>query len=114
MMCWFCTWGWPLAIKEIYLRYRNVVGVTALHYGPAHIVWDDENFYRESIEFCLKECARREDYDLTMVELDAVKQSLLELRELPDRILCPRPDFDPCEDAPEDFPPPPDLEMESR
>lgn len=32
-----------------------------MHYGPAHIVWDDGNFDDESIKFCMSESYKAVD-----------------------------------------------------
>ena len=53
-ICWYCYWGWPKQIAEIYKKaLKELDGYSApLHFGPAHIVWDDENF--DSGEWCLE------------------------------------------------------------
>jgi hypothetical protein len=82
MICWFCHWGWPKPIAEIYQRaVRDLNGDSGpLHFGPAHIVWEDENF--DSARWCLD---RFDDYrgDCTDSELAIVERSLVELNALP-------------------------------
>jgi hypothetical protein len=104
MICWYCYWGWSKPVKDIYNKYINIAGESAMHYGAAHIVWDDENFEREHIKWCLDnfEIGKREDS--TDEENKATKQSLIDLLELPDDILCPEPeDYDGIH--PENYPP---------
>ena len=58
-ICWHCAWGWANEVADLYESidptgfYEGV-----LHFGPSHIVWDDENFDDESIDFCLSECGK--------------------------------------------------------
>jgi hypothetical protein len=106
--CWYCTYGWPKQIADIYHRHEPTAGESAMHYGPAHVVWDDENFERESVQWCLDHF---DDYrgDHSNEALEAVRKSLVELLELPDDVLVPRPDYD--NEHPDEFPPPPGMEM---
>lgn len=100
-LCWYCHWGWPAPVAEIYRRYADIYGGEALQYGPAHIVWADENFDRGSIQWCLDHWDeyRRDD------GCDAIRQSLVELLAIPDEIRDPRPpEYD--GEHPERFPPP--------
>ncbi len=114
MVCWYCYWGWPKPVADIYLEARKVVGEAALKYGPGHIVWGDENFNWESVEWCLEHFddpryQNSEDWSAEVKEV--VRSSLKKLLELPDDILDPEPeDYDDNSD-PGDFPPPPNLEM---
>ena len=74
-----------------------------MHYGPAHIVWDDENFERHNVQWCLDHFDEYKG-DHGETELAAVRQSLLDLLALPDREreACPA-DYD--EEHPEKYPP---------
>lgn len=107
-MCWYCYWGWSKPVKEIYNKYAEIAGESAMHYGPAHIVWEDENFEREHVQSCLDHTEWWADAmtDYSIEELLAVKQSLLALLMLPDEILAPAPSayYDSNED-PSKFPP---------
>lgn len=112
-ICWYCYWGWAKPVFDIYAAAQvklvalNKDAMSALHYGPAHIVWEDENF--ELAEWCL------ENFDnhtgtLSKEELDIVRWSLEELAKIPLETRCPEPkDYD--EEHPENYPPPKDVEM---
>lgn len=103
MICWYCYWGWSTPVVEIYRRALEAAGMSALHYGPAHIVWDDENFDRESVQWCLDHFHEYcEDYP--DAELQVVKDSLTALLALPDAVRDPRPD-DYDNEHPAQFPP---------
>lgn len=110
-VCWFCHYGWPKPIADIYDRHIKVAGESAMHYGPAHIVWDDENFERKHVQWSLDHFDEHRG-DHTDEELSAVRASLVELLALPDSVLDPVPDFD--GDDVERFPPPPGMEMVHR
>lgn len=86
-MCWYCSHGWHPKVQEIHDRYEAIAGESAMHYGPAHIVWDDENFEREHVQWCLDEGMKTFGGDFTKDELDAVRASLVELLALPDDVL---------------------------
>lgn len=103
MICWYCHWGWSKSVAEIYDRYIDVAGESAMHYGPAHVVWDDENFEREHVQWCLDHFDEyRGDHE--EAELAAVRQSLMDLLALADDVLAPEPeDYD--GEHPEQFPP---------
>lgn len=104
--CWYCTHGWPVKVRAIYDQYAALAGRTAMEFGPAHIVWSDENFDRESIQWCLDHFGDYDD-DLDPRQRAAVRASLLELLALPDEVFDVIPaDFGP-DDDPEDYPPKP-------
>lgn len=102
MICWYCYWGWPKPVAEIYREALNRLGgnESPLDYGPSHIVWADENF--DSVEWCLEhfdECRR----DYTDEELAVVRWSLEEMAKIPLEIRNPWPeDYD--GEHPENFP----------
>lgn len=124
--CWFCHWGWPKALSDIYKRavadiealpykhrsgapglcqYRD--GDDVLQFGPTHCLWSDENF-GGSLEFELKEC---DNYDysqeeaMTPQEIAIVRRSVLEVLALPDDVRNPVPaDYD--NENPKNYPPP--------
>lgn len=105
--CWHCHWGWSKAVHDIYRKYAQIAGEPAMLYGPAHIVWADENF--DSAQWCLDHFDEyRDNHGET--ELAAVKQSLLDLLQVPpnQRNPCP-PDYDGSH--PENYPPIPGVEM---
>ena len=108
-MCWYCYWGWLKPVADIYDKALNDLGDydSPLHFGPAHIVWEDENF--DSAEWCLKHFEKyRGDHSAT--DLAIVKRSLEELAALPLSVRCIKPeDYD--DEHPELFPPPDGIEM---
>lgn len=119
MICWYCYWGWPKAVANIY----DANGGPDLDYGPGHVVWADENFDDESIEFCLKECdewAARpfpdDGSNSDQFRLAIARQSLVELLGVPESVRVPRPDYFELEieTSPEIYPPPPDFPMVKR
>ena len=102
-MCWYCYWGCSLEVQAIYDKHVAVAGESAMDYGPAHIVWGDENYQRESVQWCLD---RFDEYQHGHgdAELAAVRASLVDLLALPDHILDPeREDYD--GEHPENYPP---------
>ena len=104
MICWYCFWGWSKEVVDIYEKYIDVAGESAMHYGAAHIVWDDENFEREHVQSCLDTFDEWKREDSSEQENEAVRQSLLDLLKLPDNILAPEPsNYDGIN--PEDYPP---------
>jgi hypothetical protein len=87
---------WPEPVAAIYDRALMVGGESAMLYGPAHIVWHDENFDTDSIQWCLDhfvewcldhfiEHSRPDKH--TAEQLVAVRQSLVELLALPTPVL---------------------------
>ena len=75
-----------------------------MHYGAAHIIWEDENFKRHHVQWCLDHFDQYKHEDSTDAENEAVRQSLLELLALPDDVLAPEPeDYDGVH--PEAYPP---------
>jgi hypothetical protein len=114
--CWYCYWGWPKQVADIYARaVADLDGDSSpLEFGPSHIVWSDENFEESNIRYCLGACddpkqgERYSDHELTIV-----RRSLAELLAIPESIRCCEPaDYD--EERPANFPPPAGLEMVKR
>lgn len=82
-ICWDCYWGWPKAVAEIYDRACKDLGDEdgqALHYGPAHVVWEDENWH--SAECCLEHFDEYAE-NLSESEKVIVRRSLKELAAIP-------------------------------
>ena len=116
MECWYCHWGWPKPIMDIYDKALAALrdlpdigdGEIALLYGPAHIVWEDENF--QSAQWCLDNFDeyRGNHSDAAMA---IVRTSLKELL-LVDKEFKSEPDAyfdasaDDSEADPHDYPPP--------
>jgi hypothetical protein len=118
-ICWYCHWGWAKPVAEIYKRafedLKKLPGdaYIALNYGPAHVVWADENF--DSAEWCLKDfdnwCAEYQTkVDLDDEQLAIVKRSLEELAAMPltEREAGPPDDYD--DEHPENYPPTVEVE----
>ena len=103
-ICWYCYWGWPRPVADIYQCAIDALGgdPAPLHFGPAHIVWEDENF--AAAEACLASFAQCQ-WDYTEQALAIVRTSLLSLAALPFAVreVCPT-DYD--GEHPEQFPPP--------
>lgn len=93
-ICWWCYWGWPKPVAEIYERaLKDLNGDWfPLRCGPAHIVWDDENW--DSAQWCLDNFGKYSG-DYSIEDLAIVRCSLEELASLPqsDWDVCP-PDYD--------------------
>jgi hypothetical protein len=108
-ICWYCYWGWSEPVAEIYIKALSKLNKdnSPLCFGPSHIVWEDENFGNDSIEWCLQELNSFENkyYErFTPEDLKVVKWSLEELMKVPLEIRCPEPeDYD--DTNPELFPP---------
>jgi hypothetical protein len=104
-ICWSCYWGWPKAIADIYDKACKDLGDDdghVLHYGPGHVVWEDENWH--SAEWCLENFDKYSE-DLNESEKTIVRRSLQELAAIPleERDLEPE-DYD--DEHPELYPPP--------
>lgn len=109
MICWYCYWGWPQQVVEVYRKWLVELGYGTLHFGPAHVVWEDENFETGIIQSCI-DSAEEHRQDLTDEELNSVIGSLRELLLVPEAIRCCKPKgYNGL--RPEDFPPPAGLVM---
>lgn len=116
MICWYCYWGWPKQVADIFDRNAKILGDGhVLEYGPAHVVWCDENFYDSIIKSCMHEAAAKNalKYDLTPFQMGVVSGSLKSLLMVPESVRCCVPDnYD--GEHPENYPPPVGLEMVKR
>lgn len=122
MICWWCYWGWPVEVADIYRRavhdidaamqvseandWRGwegepISGEHALKWGPAHVVWEDENW--DCAASCLADCDSPLFADWHPGALEIVRRSLRELAALPDDIKETPDDYD--GEHPERFPP---------
>jgi len=102
-ICWYCYWGWPKAIKDIYDKAIEKLDgdENPLHFGPSHIVWEDENF--DSAQWCLDNFDKHSD-NLSDEDKAVVRWSLEQLL-LPDNVINSEPeDYD--DEHPENYPPP--------
>ena len=108
MICWFCTWGWPKPIADIYqAALKELDGDDLpLLYGPAHLVWADENF--DSAQWCLDHF---EEYkrDLSEKEQQVIRESLEQLLMVDEEYKCEPEGYD--GENPQDYPPPKHWEM---
>lgn len=108
-ICWYCHWGWAKSVAEIYIKAVEKLNgdSSSLHYGPAHLVWADENWDR--VDWCLDHFEENKG-DNTNDELAIIKWSLEELAKIPieQRKIEPE-NYDGR--YPENFPPAPDVEV---
>lgn len=104
-ICWYCHWGWSKPVANIYKEAVKKLNGNehALHYGGAHIVWEDENFETHHIQWCL-DTFEEHSKKLTLKEKTVVKWSLEEMLKLPEDIRCIEPD-DYDDMNPENYPP---------
>jgi hypothetical protein len=112
-VCWHCYWGWPKIVADIYNAARAKCGYDVLHFGPSHIVWEDENWDNNNILWCIEE-TKKEKYiterEFSQEEIDICRWSLEELLKIPfeERNLEPE-DYD--NEHPENYPPPKHITM---
>lgn len=107
-ICWFCYWGWPKPVREIYddALQRLDGNADALEFGPAHIVWSDENFDDDCVRWCLNEIANnRMVYELGDREVSIVKHSLERLLLVPPEMRDVPAGYAEDDDHPELYPP---------
>lgn len=111
MICWYCHWGWPQPVAEIYDKGVAAAGEMAMHHWAGHVVWSDENFDTETIQECIASAKNGEDReDLTDEQVAVVVESLEALLMVPEDIRCCEPeDYD--GECPANFPPPNGLVM---
>ena len=105
MLCWYCYWGWSVPVMAIYHKYLDLAGHSALHSGPAHCIWEDENFDRDCVQHSLDIWDSAEQSEWATAEEHAfARQSLEALLALDDAVLAPEPiDYD--GEHPEQYPP---------
>jgi hypothetical protein len=110
--CWYCYWGWPKPVYDIYAEAVRRLGGSgsALETGPSHAVWADENF-----DLAESSLQRFDDYDGNYSDetLNVVRWSLEELAKVPLSVRCPEPEGHQNTDGaePKDWPPPNDAVM---
>ena len=112
-ICWYCYWGWAKPVVDVYEEAVRRLGGDSdpLHFGPSHIVWEDENFEDRNIDYCLSLIETEgQTFNLAQETLSVVRWSLEELRRIPERSRDPMPD-DYDDEHPELFPPPGDVVM---
>lgn len=121
MSCWYCYWGWPRPVLDVYLEAVEALGGRgehALESGPAHIVWADENWEDDHVGYCLNECGSNRDAypDHTDAEIAVVEESLARLLAIPEEIRCCKPEGydEDGDEGPGTYPPPPGVECVRR
>jgi hypothetical protein len=87
--CWYCCWGWPKPVADVYLHYEALIGGHALKYGPGHIVWEDENFGDSSILWCIEQRDNPLYRDDDQAELDLIVESLRALLTIDEAVRVP-------------------------
>ena len=106
-ICWYCHWGWAKPVADIYAAALAKLDgdESPLEYGPAHIVWGDENWEDGNIDFCIEACNDAGFLErFAQSDIDIVHWSLIELRKIPEDVRCCCPeDYD--DERPELFPP---------
>ena len=107
--CWFCYWGWPKPVADIYLRaLKRLDGdQDALQCGPGHIVWSDENF--DMAQRCIEIAKPASEYQMSQHDYDIVMDSLRELTKVETKYLDWPEEYD--GEHPDQYPPPSDWEM---
>ena len=109
-ICWYCHWGWNKPVADIFKEaVEKLDSDMPLRYGPAHIVWEDENWETHHINWCLEHFDEYKGEN-SKEELRVVKWSLEELLKVPEEERCIEPeDYD--GNHPQNFPPPKEIEM---
>lgn len=82
---------WPRDVRAIYddcMARIGAAGESAMHFGPAHIVWEDDNFETEHVQWCLDNFDEYAD-DLTEAQKQIVRESLRRLLEIPESARLP-------------------------
>jgi hypothetical protein len=110
-ICYWCHWGWPKPIRDIYDRADKALNGNAdvILNTLARTVWENENFDDFNVRRCIYEIEmgipgsdgyRREDQAL-------VVETLRELLLVPGEMRQPPEDFEESDgEHPENFPPP--------
>lgn len=114
--CWYCHWGWAKPVAEIYKE--AIVKLNGddfpLLSGPAHVVWEDENF--DHAECCLEEFDKKWDecfgefHDPGDLQKEVARWSLVELTKIPIKQRCVEPEEYTGQD-PQLFPPASGIEV---
>lgn len=105
MACWYCYWGWAEPVANIYIEaVKKLGGDFFMYCGPAGIVWANENFNTEAIEYSIdnfEEMASGTEMDAR--ERAIIMWSLTELLKIDEE----ERDIEPkdMEGGPENYPP---------
>lgn len=113
-VCYWCHWGWPKPIRDIYDDCVKKHSQSLLLYGPAHIVWADENW--GSAQWCLDHFDENKgDFSHCGEKAFAVvRESLERLLKVPDEFKIEPGGYVAGEHDPADFPPPKHWKCEHR
>jgi len=105
--CWWCHWGWPKPIKDIFNEAKEKLGnyEEPLLFGPAHVVWSDENW--SSAQWCLDHFDDDiEDSYYSSEQLAVVRESLERLIAVPDEYKTEPKGYEDDDENPASYPPP--------
>lgn len=72
-----------MTVDDIYERGIRDGGFDAMHFGPAHIVWEDGNLEDSYIRWCIEHFDKYSS-GLDAKDLEAVRRSLEELLLVPE------------------------------
>ena len=102
-VCWWCHWGWPKPIRDIYIEAVRKLedNESPLLFGPAHIVWEDENW--DAAQWCLDHFDEFRG-DHSDEDLEVVRWSLEELLKVDKEFMTVPEDYD--GENPQNYPPP--------
>jgi len=75
--------NWHEDVAKIYEEHVAVAGFDAMHFGPAHIVWEDGNMEDHHIQWCLDHFDKYVR-DFSDEEMAPVRRSLEQLLEVPE------------------------------
>lgn len=110
-ICWYCYWGWAKPVAEIYKQAVEKLGGCdhSLMFGPAHIVWSDDNFEDGCIKYCLDNFDKNSEFTVKE-DLPVVRWSLEELLKVPESVRCCEP-VEYNGENPENYPPAVEVEV---
>lgn len=111
-MCWYCHWGLPKPVADIYIRAVTDLGGNEfpLTSAAGHVVWSDYNFHMA--QNCLDDPDNIYYNDgFEPWEIEILYRSLRELAALPESAWDVEPDTHGDFQHPENYPPPPGVAM---
>lgn len=104
-ICYYCYWGWPKPIADIFNKAVEMLGGNEdpLMFGPAHVVWSDENF--NSASWCLENFEENRSEYYCDASHEVVRWSLEELAKLPMDLKTEPDGYYEDDEHPERYPP---------